>query len=120
MVRVSHARCISSLGGPSGRKSQEPPPLRTLAPALSDAAMAGGGALPAQGPAASLAGRALTEAGARRGRRARAAGNGAGGRGQGVLFVIIAAVTTVAPAGAANGPLRVGILSALMVQLAIV
>ncbi len=100
--------------------TQEPPPLRGLAPALSDSTV-------------QAVERCLAKDPARRWPDARSLKIALGVadepelpetvravEGQGVLFMIIVLVTTAALSGAASGPLRAGILTALMVQLAIV
>jgi hypothetical protein len=100
--------------------TQEPPPLRSLAPALAEATV-------------QAVERCLAKDPARRWPDARSLKTALGVadepevpetvravEGQGVLFTIIALVTTAALSGAASGPLRAGILTALMVQLGIV
>jgi serine/threonine-protein kinase len=100
--------------------TQEPPPLRPLAPTLPDSTVLAVERCLAKDP-----GRRWPDA-----RSLRLALGVADEpelpetvravEGQGVLFTIIALVTIAALKGAATGPLRAGILTALMVQLAVV
>jgi hypothetical protein len=100
--------------------TQEPPPLRSLAPNLAEATV-------------QTVERCLAKDAALRWPDARAFKLALGvadepepaetvraAEGQGVLFTIIGLVTAAALSGAADGPLRTGILTALGIQLAVV
>ena len=100
--------------------TQEPPPMRSLAPALPDSTVM-------------AVERCLAKDPALRWPDARSLKTALGVadepempetvravEGQGVLFTIITLVTVAALSGAASGPLRVGILTALLLQLGVV